>query len=136
MPIVFPCRIKSRQSSAVWFHPASSERRRQASTSESVSRTVSRASETAIADLVFGRLVEARLAARHPVGHPVEHGAERHLRIAEESGGLGAIGEPGGLRFRALELGFYAHTGPKLFSQPAHRKRLRPADIDGRGRRR
>src|ERR671917_869181 len=77
-----------RQSSAVWFQPASCDSASAASASAGcIGRTrgwvTLAASVAPIADLVVGRLVEGRHGAREPVGGPLDHGEERHPWIAE-----------------------------------------------------
>src|SRR5690606_27560266 len=103
-PWTRPWAMKCSQSSSVWFHPASVERSIAEEMSSLASSTPDRASEAAIANLVFRRLVEAQPVAGHPVRDPVEHDRDRHARIAEKPRGLGGVGQPGGRRLVAHDV--------------------------------
>src|SRR5437667_5441387 len=123
---------KTRQSSAVWFQPAS---RTNASTSAisaagSAVRAASNRSEGAIALIVMGVLAEAWAAARDPVGGPVDQARERHGRIAEQARRRGGVDEPGLRRLAAGEARRLAEAGAELVGEPADAHRLRSADVE------
>src|SRR5688572_27755202 len=116
----WPCSRKTRQSSALWFQPASADSASAPGRPALSRRSISSALIVAIAHLEMRRLAEAASAARHPVGDPVHHAGERNARIAKQARSLGGIVEPGGRRFLANHYGFFAETLAKAFSQPAH----------------
>src|SRR5947209_167605 len=84
MPNTVPLARKQRQSSVVWFQPASSDKARPADASASDSSSMSSATSVApIAHLEFCRLADARLIACDPIGGPGDHMLEIDEWLAE-----------------------------------------------------
>src|SRR5690242_16427831 len=92
-------------------------------------------SVAAIADLVLGRLAEARHVPLHPVGGPFDQLVGVHDGQTEQLDRLRCVGEPRRRLFLAAEYRLAA----KLLAEPgrkiAHGEDLVAADIDRRGRR-
>src|SRR5688500_4940727 len=105
-----PFSIITRQSSAVWFQPASAESASASNMSATVRARRTRSSEDAIADFEMRVLAEAGHGAGDPIRDPADHAVERHDRIAEQARRLRRVDQPGRLGLAADEDRFLAEA--------------------------
>src|SRR5689334_24935882 len=89
-----PCDRKNRQSSSFWFQRASVDSTSPAAASSTPRRAMAISSVAAIADLVFGRLAEARHVPLYPVGGPFDQLVGIDDGKAEQLDRLRRVGQP------------------------------------------
>src|SRR5258708_11889183 len=128
-PNTIPLLRKNRQSASFWFQCASVDSTSPAGASLTPSSTMETCSISAITDLVFGGLAEARHRPRDPVRGPADQLVGIDNRQTEQFYGLRCVGEPRRRFFLADDNGMTPKPLAELCGEIPHRQNFVPGNI-------